>query len=199
MDVPVLGVAVDITAHADADTSGARGSADPSSAPLEVEKAMDGTGETGPYPFASTDLDIDMMDKVRTGTNGPSVSPPVTAGALPGDPAELAQQVAGVVQGLAERVRELEGQRQRLEQQVATQEASTRSAEALMQKLRENVLTTSVSADDLQTIQRVLEALSRDPNHIMVLASVAQQAAKITAVVDSFARLHRALQQAPPS
>jgi uncharacterized protein YigA (DUF484 family) len=107
--------------------------------------------------------------------------------------------VANIVQRLAERARELESQKQALEQQAAANAQAARSGEALRQTLRETVLSGSVSAEDLQTIQRVLAALARDPNHIMVLASVAQQAGKLTTIVDSFVRLHSALVQAPPS
>jgi hypothetical protein len=40
-----------------------------------------------------------------------------------------------------------------------------------------------------------MAALAKDPNHIMVLASVAQQSAKLSAIVDAFTRLSRALDQ----
>ena len=201
------GSAASAVDRAGGDTVDTRDPARAATTTLEVERTMDGSGEPGSYPFTPPDLDTDLMDNVRTGVNGPVASRPAAAEssgvdsrvAASGDPAQLAQHVAGIVQGLGERVRELEGQRQRVEQQLVALQSVARSGEALRQTLREIVSSSAVSPEDLQAVQRVLAALARDPNHIMVLASVAQHAGKFTHIVEGFARMHQALQQTPPA
>lgn len=146
------------------------------------------------YPFAAAETDIDMIDRPQAVPASPAIA---SNGASAANPVEMARQVAGVVQDLVRRLDEQAVQRQQLEQRLASYQESARAYESLKQALR-GVVATPVTEDDLETLEKVLQAMAQDPNHIMVLASVAQQSAKLQSVVTSFHRLRDALQQVPP-
>ncbi len=178
------------------DSNGARTIAAPATYPTkESPDHMEHNENLPPaYPFAAADMDIDMIDRAHTpANNGTSVA----SQAADGNPVEMARQVAVAMQDMVRRVHELETMRTQFEARLTNYDDSLRAYETLKQTLRE---TTSipVSEEDMQTLQRVLQALTQDPNHIMVLASVAQQATKLVAVVDAFTKLQGALKQAPP-
>ena len=105
---------------------------------------------------------------------------------------EMARMLSGVVQDLVRQLEEQEMQGRQLTERVSSLEAGLRSHESLRQTLRQ-LAPPSVSPEDLQAMQRSLQALAQDPNHIMVLASVAQQARQLLEVVTSYARIHDAL------
>jgi multidrug efflux pump subunit AcrA (membrane-fusion protein) len=159
----------------------------------EANNVMDEKSQsTSSFPFVSADADIDMIDKVQPSTNGGSVSD----GASALGPLDLARQLSTTIQNLIAQTEQETAQRQAVEARLqvadsqlqALQEVA-RTGEALKQTLRE-AGQTSLTADDLQKLQNVLQALSRDPNHIMVLAAVAQQSGKLLEVVNAFSRLY---------
>lgn len=129
-------------------------------------------------------------------------TPPMEAaaeanGSGPANTVEMARQVAAAVQDLVRRLGEQDGYRRQLESRLRAYEEQARMYEPVMQALSD-LARSGISEDDLQTLQRVIEALARDPNHIMVLASVAQQANKLQTVVNSFQRLLQSARNSVP-
>jgi hypothetical protein len=161
---------------------------------LEEDLTMDSNDNSPPaYPFAAAGTDINMIDKHHASANGSA--PSGYSGT--GNPVEMARQVAAAMQDLVRQANEQEVMRKELESRLSVYSDNMRAYESLKQTLRD-VSPAGVNDDDLETLQRVLQALTQDPNHIMVLAAVAQQATKLLAVVNSFTQLHGALKQAPP-
>lgn len=159
--------------------------------PAEADAPMDSNDRLPvSFPFDSSDMDIDMMDKIQeTPTNGTSPTATVTqAGAT--DIAPLLNQLNAVFGDMARRLQAEEGRRRMLEQQVVVAASNARAYETFKQSLRE--ADAGVSSSDLEGIQRILTALTQDPNHIMVLASVAQQANTLLAIVNAYAKLRNA-------
>jgi hypothetical protein len=97
-----------------------------------------------------------------------------------------------MVQDLVHQLEQQAAQRRELEERLRSLEEATRGYAALRDQLRD-VFASGTTREDLQTMQRVLQDLARDPNHIMVLASVAQQAGKLLTVVQGYARIQEAL------
>jgi hypothetical protein len=159
---------------------------------------MAGSNDTESNPVIPAGVDTNATVGDRTGAHSSAASRSMPAGSSTSDPSQLAQYVASIVEGLARRVTSLEVERLEHERRLHEFQEAAQSGEAFKQTLREIVLSASVTTEDLQAVQGVLAALATDPNHIMVLASVAQQAGKLTTIVDSFTRLHQAVSPTPP-
>ena len=166
--------------------------------PAGTENAMAGSNDTESNPVIPAGVDTNATVDDRTGAHSSAASRSMPAGSSTSDPSQLAQYVASIVEGLARRVTSLEVERLEHERRLHEFQEAAQSGEAFKQTLREIVLSASVTTEDLQAVQGVLAALATDPNHIMVLASVAQQAGKLTTIVDSFTRLHQAVSPTPP-
>jgi hypothetical protein len=116
----------------------------------------------------------------------------MSAAGQSGDPVHLAQQLTTAIEDLVRQLDEQEEQRRRLERQLGELQASAQASESLTRTLRD-VAGSAISPDDLQKLQGVVQALSQDPNHIMVLASVAQQAGILLQVISNYNQLRSAL------
>jgi cysteinyl-tRNA synthetase len=155
---------------------------------------MDNSEELPPaYPFAAADMDIDMIDKLHASPNGAAIPGASAAG----NPVDMARQLAVIVENMMRQINDHQGYARQLEHKMSTIEENARAYESLKQTLRE-VAGSGITDEDIQTLQRVMQALAQDPNHIMVLASVAQQAPKLQSIIKSFAKLYAAVKQAPP-
>lgn len=167
-------------------------------APAEGVTSMESTDNNSPaYPFVTAEMDIEMIDKFH-----PVPSSSVSANGLSAaesngkqsDPVAMAQQLGIAVQDMVQRLHEQEQRRYQLEQRLEAQEKTIRAHEALKQKLHESV-TGTVSDDEMETLVRVVQSLIQDPNHIMVLASVAQNAQQLLTVVNNFNALQQTVRQ----
>ena len=144
-----------------------------------------------PPAFAGGDAGATAVDPFRSAA--PAARPAaVNGGTHPDRAVEMARMLSGIVQDLVRQLEEQEAQGKALREKVGALEDHLRSHESLRQTLRQ-LAPTSVTAEELQNMQRSLQALSQDPNHIMVLASVAQQARQLLDVVAAYARVHDAL------
>ncbi len=165
-------------------------------ATLEADTLMNDNSESGPsFPFVPADADIDMIDKFQPSTNGGSSY----AAAPSTDALDMARQLAATIQSLitqaeqeAAKRQAAEAQVQVLSSQMRAMQESARAGDALRQTLRETG-SSNLSMEDLQKLHNVLQALSQDPNHIMVLAAVAQQANKLLELVNAFSRIYPVL------
>lgn len=106
--------------------------------------------------------------------------------------ADLARRLADAVQELVQQLETQERQRQELEQRLAHAEEQAAAGRDQYRALQAR-LTSSVSEDDLQAVRPVLEKLAGDPNHIMVLAAVAQHAPTLLQVVTTYRELRNSL------
>lgn len=118
-----------------------------------------------------------------------SISMPSSTGQDPvPDAVDLARRLAESVQQLVRQLDDQEERRAQLEQRLAHATDQAASAESRRQSMAD-ALGGSITEEDLRTLEQVLERLSQDPNHIMVLAAVAQQAGTLLQVVEAYGKL----------
>jgi exonuclease VII large subunit len=144
-----------------------------------------------PYAFPGVDARTDTFSALQP-TDAAEQALPQNGDAHADRAVETARTLSAMVQDLVHQLDEQATQRRELEERLQALEQATRGYAALRDQLRD-VFSGAVTREDLQTIQRVLQDLSQDPNHIMVLASVAQQAGKLLAVVQGYTRIQEAL------
>lgn len=155
---------------------------------MEADMNMEGNDRVPPVStFAAAEMDVDMIDR----TNAAPGAPTSSNGTGVANAVELAHHLADAVQGMSRRLEEQTAARVNLEQRLDAYRDAERSYETLKQKLAV-AQRSSVADEDVETLQRVLQALAQDPNHIMVLASVAQQAQKLQALVADYSNLRAA-------
>jgi hypothetical protein len=106
---------------------------------------------------------------------------------------EMAQQWSGVVQDLVSQLDKQEAERRQMQDRISALERMVHEHEALRQAFAESAADDPISGDDVQTAQFVADSLVKDPDHIVVLASVAQNAQRIARIVNRYARIHRAI------
>jgi hypothetical protein len=119
-------------------------------------------------------------------------TPPANGDVRPDRAVEAARTLTAMVQNIVHQIEEQEALRRELQERVRSLEDAARGYSVLRDQLREG-FASGLTREDLQTLQRVLQDLAQDPNHIMVLASVAQQAGKLLTVVQGYARVQEAL------
>jgi vacuolar-type H+-ATPase subunit I/STV1 len=159
---------------------------------LEAEAKMDINDSRPPgYPTPGGQSNALTLDQSQPAASTP-VSSAQNGATQPDKAVEMARMLSGIVQDLVRQLEEQEAQGRDLRQRVAGLEDSLRSHESLRQTLRQ-LAPPTLTPEDLQNMQRALQALAQDPNHIMVLASVAQQARQLLDVVSSYSRVHEAL------
>ncbi|HLJ69174.1 MAG TPA: hypothetical protein VKX16_17610 [Chloroflexota bacterium] len=101
---------------------------------------------------------------------------------------DMARKLTDVVQELVRQLEEQEARSRQLRDRITELEENARAFEGVRVRMRE-MMPDSVTREDLLAIQSTLRSLAQDPNHIMVLASVAQQANKLLTVINSYGRL----------
>jgi hypothetical protein len=148
--------------------------------------------DRSPHPFTIPASGTDAGSISTQSQQGQGTEPMQNGDGRPERAIEAARTLMALVQDLVRQVDEQETQRRDLQERIRVLEEAARGYGTLRDQLRELVLR-SITQDDLQTLQRVIQALEQDPNHIMVLASVAQQAGKLLAVVQGYARAQEAL------
>jgi hypothetical protein len=104
----------------------------------------------------------------------------------------MAQEWSALIQALVNQLERLEIERQHMLARIDDLERAVRAHESLTRVLAEASGDT-LTSDEMKAIQYVTDALLRDPDHIVVLASVAQHAEQLARVVNNYARIHRAL------
>jgi hypothetical protein len=106
----------------------------------------------------------------------------------------MAGQWANLIQGLVRQLELEEQKRRELEVRVTELEESARKGEALRRMLEETSAE-GLSREEVDAVQYATDSLVRDPDHIIVLASVSQQATRLQKIVSAYARLQRALEE----
>jgi hypothetical protein len=107
----------------------------------------------------------------------------------------MAQQWTGVVQDLIRQLDRQETERQQLLARIEALERAVRGHETLTRILAETSAD-RLTVDDMQAVKYVTDSLLRDPDHIVVLASVAQHAEQLARIVSSYGRIHQAMRDA---
>jgi hypothetical protein len=110
-----------------------------------------------------------------------------------GQVVEMARQWAEIVESLVRQLDEQEVERRQTIQRIQALEEATQADRAMRERLQ-NVAADPISAEEMQAIKYVTDSLLRDPDHIVVLAAVAQHAGKLHKVVDQYARIRSALE-----
>jgi len=132
---------------------------------------------------------------VELGPESPAVAPHAESGSFSRDRAvEMARQWPGVVEGLVRQLDEQEAERRRMLDHIRSLEERMRSAQTARDQIRETTAD-RITADDFQTLRYLTDALTRDPDHIVNLAAVAQHATKFHELVEAYARLQESLSQ----
>jgi hypothetical protein len=144
-----------------------------------------------PYSFPADNVRADALSMLQP-TRPQDLTPPQNGDIRPDRAVEAARTLTAMVQDLVHQIEAQATQRTELEERLRSLEQAAHGYTVLRDQLRD-VFSNALTTEDLQTMQRVLHDLSQDPNHIMVLASVAQQAGKLLAVVQSYTRIQEAL------
>jgi hypothetical protein len=110
---------------------------------------------------------------------------------------EIAREWSTVMQEFVNQLEGQESERQHMLARIDELERVVRAHEALGRVLA-GASEDQVTPDDLQAVQYVTDSLLRDPEHIVVLASVAQHAEQLARIVNSYARIHRAIRESGP-
>ena len=105
-----------------------------------------------------------------------------------------ARRWPGMIEDLVRELDRLEAEGRELRERVDQLEESARSGERLRSALTATP-EEAVTEEELKVVQYVMESLRRDPEHIVVLASVAQNANKLQKVVSRYARVHQAIEE----
>lgn len=108
----------------------------------------------------------------------------------------MAEQWTSVVQGLVRQLDNQETERKRMLEHIRTLEGKLQTTEAYGEELRTQLrepMQESLSGDDLSAVRYVTDSLLRDPDHIVVLAAVAQNASKLHELVENYARIRKVL------
>lgn len=137
------------------------------------------------FPFEPADTGIDMIEKVPASSGNGTYAGRSNAQV---DPVEMARQLSSSIERMMAETEELRAWKQAAEVKLAGYAELSRSYETLHKAVVE-VQASELTVEDVAALQQVLQALVKDPNHIMVLASVAQRAGQLEEVVCAFARM----------
>jgi Rad3-related DNA helicase len=111
---------------------------------------------------------------------------------------EMAQRWSDVVQDLVRQLEEQESERRELMDRIGALEKRLEEQEPLRQAMSAASIHDPISGEDLRVAQYVTDELLRDPDHLVVLATVAQNAQRLARIVNRYAEIHRALGGNPP-
>ncbi|MGH2442106.1 MAG: hypothetical protein ACRDFX_02935 [Chloroflexota bacterium] len=130
--------------------------------------------------------------------HGPSTAPRPSGTSAPVESVRdqalsMAREWGSVVESLVRRLDEQAAERSTLLERVRELEQAVHANQAFSDRL-DAVSIDALSLEDLQAIKYVTDSLVRDPDHIVVLASVAQHADKLRDVVDGYVRLRSAIE-----
>lgn len=106
---------------------------------------------------------------------------------------QMAQQWAGVVEGLVRQLNQQDGERHQLLTRIQALEEAVQADRSLHEQLRNSAADT-VAGDELQKLRYVTNSLIEDPDHIVVLAAVAQHAGPLKRLVEDYARIRHMLE-----
>jgi len=109
--------------------------------------------------------------------------------------AQLTQEWTSVVEGLVRQLEQQEVERRRLLQKISALERAVQVNQTVRDAAEASA--TNVTDEDLQAVQYVADSLVRDPDHIVTLAGVSQNAQRFHRVVSAYVRLQRSLQGRP--
>lgn len=153
------------------------------------------------HPFPAPDMEFDAIDTLQFPWSqdvdpAPHQGQPEAAPATPAptgadaNSVDMARQLAGIVEDLVRRSDDLESRRGWLEDRVHSLERNAHAFEALRQTMQAEA---AISAEDVAAVLTVLESLASDPNHVMILVSVAQHSTTLLAIVNAYSKLREHL------
>lgn len=166
------------------------------SSPSALNRNDGGSHLPAPEPAMSEPNTPSAPEPARALAEPATASPDPVAAAVesPRERAiDLARQWNDVIDGLVRQIDQGEAERQQMLEHIRVLEERVRAVQAWRDGLRSSS-GAAVSAEDFQSIRYVTESLMRDPDHIVVLAAVAQHADKLQRMVESYAQLRRALE-----
>lgn len=171
---------------------------EPVSTPPDPAPAPDPQPDRAEPPTERPDwpprLDLPPLQSTRPPVPAP-FAPPETPDTMEPSRAralEMARQWSDIVQDLVRQLDRQEAERGEMLARIARLEQSARAHEALKAVLAGSS-GAQLSPDDLRAVQYVMDSLLQDPDHIVVLASVAQHAQQLARVVSDYARIVRAM------
>jgi hypothetical protein len=159
-------------------------------APLDPRREGDFTGSPWDLPWArqETPFVVRETEQPLAEIDRQPVSDRISrARAL-----EMAQQWPSIVQDLVRQLERQEIESRQLQDCIAELEQTARAHDSLKRALSE-ASGDSPTQDEMQAVQFVMASLLGDPDHIVVLASVAQHAEQLSRVVNNYVRIRRAL------
>ncbi|HLJ66104.1 MAG TPA: hypothetical protein VKX16_01930 [Chloroflexota bacterium] len=143
-----------------------------------------------PAPPAQASAESESTQEAATST-APSAAA-TEEGSLSARALEMTQQWSELVQDLVRQLEGAEAEREQMLARISALEQTVRQHEALQHALAD-LPADEVSTEEMQAVQYVTDSLVKDPDHIVVLASVAQNADKIARIVRGYVRIQRAL------
>jgi hypothetical protein len=175
------------------------GVAGPEPAPaVAVDPAQQLSPMPAPLPQPSTEREAERPAEVNptptTPFHTPEAAPLADTGPLRDRAVEMAQQWSQVVENLVRQLDEQEAERRRMLEHIRLLEQRLQSTQGVREQLQ-GAASGMLSPDDLRAVRYVADSLLRDPDHIVVLAAVAQNAGKLHDLVESYARLREAIDQ----
>ncbi|GAC1397751.1 MAG: hypothetical protein NVSMB52_11350 [Chloroflexota bacterium] len=149
-------------------------------------------GYAGPW---SVSRNADSATSSEQSMNEPPATSP-TSEPDTDEPLQAAHRVTEIVNELAGEVERLRTERTQNLATIRSLSEQLQTTESL-QRAVSDAMGQPVSEEDLASMQQLMESLLKDPNHILILASVSQQASRFAEVVQSYLRIQRAVRPSP--